>query len=86
MTFKEIPVEETTEDKFYFIAKTAGAKGYLFYSRYKSGKELFSTKPGIAIHYHGGPGLVKAFAKNASVPLVAIEIPDNHAKLWRAKK
>lgn len=60
----------------------------MFYSRGLNGKNLWSVKPGIAIQAYGGEQLVTTFAKNKAkgIELVAIEVPADADKRWRARK
>ena len=84
---KQIPVAETKEDKSYFIARSYNnGKSFDFWSCYLNGKENWSIKPGIAIRYHGGESLIRTFAKNPQAELIAIEVPADADKRWRARK
>ena len=84
---KQVPVEQTSEDKLYFIARTfSQGRGFDYWSLYLSGKEGWSVKPGIAMRFYGGAALVKTFAKNPQANLVAIEVPADADKRWRARK
>lgn len=58
----------------------------MFYSRGLNGKTLWSVKPGIAIQAYGGKQLIKTFATNAALNLVAIEVPADASTRWRARK
>ena len=81
---KIIPVEETTEAGTYFIGRR-DASGCDFYSRDKRGRTCFTSKPGLAIRYAGGPGLVRDFARNPGIRLVAIEVPSDSNKRWKRR-
>lgn len=82
-----VPVEETKPEKAYFIARGSPGR-MMFYSRYLSGKHAWSVKPGIAIQAYGGEQLVKTFEKNKAngIELVAVEVPADADKRWRARK
>lgn len=84
---KEVPVEETSPDKAYFIAVPNGPRGaHWYWSRMLNGKEQWTVKAGIAIQYYGGENLVEMFRKNASKTLIALEVPDDADKRWKARK
>lgn len=83
---KIIPVEETREDKSYFITRGHGTHGTSYWSEYLNGKQAWSIKPGIAMHVCGGPALVATFAKNPHVALAAMEVPHDAAKRWRRRR
>ncbi len=82
---KIIPVEETLETHEYFIGRR-GKSCCSFWSRLKSGKTEFTSKPGIALRYSGGPRMVEDFARNSKLNLVAIEVPPDADKLWKRRK
>ena len=80
-----VPVGETTEDKTYFIGRKYG-NTYMFWSCGLNSKESFTTKPGIAIRFVGGHKLERVFYANPHVQLVAIEVPHDADKRWKARK
>jgi hypothetical protein len=82
-----VSVAETKPDQLYFIARGRPGR-FMFYSRYLSGKCAWSVKPGIAIQAYGGEQLVKTFEKNKAngIELVAVEVPADASKRWRARK
>ncbi len=57
----------------------------LFWCRYLSGKEQWSSKPGIAIRFVGDAAFVKKLSEYNG-QLVAIEVPSDADKRWRARK
>jgi len=82
---KIIPVEETLESKEYFIGREC--RDYCdFYCRNKAGKNVWAGKPGIALHFAGGPKMVSDFTKNPHVNLVAIEIPADADRRWSRRR
>lgn len=84
---KKVPVAETTEEGTYFIAKQNGTSGsYFFWSTYLSGKEGWSVKPGLGNRYKGGASLARMFGKNSGMNLVAIEVPPDADKRWKARR
>ena len=84
---KQVPVADTKEDKSYFVARFYNnGNSFDFWSCYLSGKETWSVKPGIAIQYHGGESLIRTFAKNPNINLVAIEVPADANKRWKSRK
>lgn len=84
---KQIPVEQTSKDKLYFLARSYNnGNSFDFWSKYLNGTETWSVKPGIAVRFYGGEQLVKTFAKNPGVPLVAIEVPADADSRWRKRK
>ena len=82
------PLTETEEGKFYFLGYQHGLSttSFWLWSQYRSGKQNWSTKPGIGIHFAGGPALDKYISSNSVKNLVALLVPDDHAKRWKAKK
>ncbi len=83
---KEVPVSEIDPAKHYFIAMhPGGGSSTWFWSEYLSGKQQWSSKPGIAIRFHGGPGLVAEIEKKGG-KICAVEVPADADKRWRARK
>lgn len=83
---KEVPVSDIAPDKTYFIAMhPGGGSSVWFWSQYLSGKENWSSKPGIAMRFRGGPALVAEITKREG-KLFAVEVPGDADKRWRARK
>ena len=89
---KEVPVAEIVEAKSYFIARkwiagNSRTPSYLFHSRLLNGKSDWTCKPGIGIRYVGGAALKEELSKDrGDVILVAIEVPSDASKRWKARK
>lgn len=87
---KEVPVEDVSTEKFYWIAKIWGETCAL-YSRWKNGKTAWSSKPGIAVHFKGSLALLDEVRKqNATeregVRWILIEVPADASKRWKSRK
>lgn len=86
----EVPLDKLDPSKDYFVARrwldSNKRPCYEFYSRLLNGKDTWSGKPGIAIRYPGKPELKAAILKNSHVELIAVEVPSDADKRWRARK
>jgi hypothetical protein len=83
--FKEVSQSDIQDGQSYFLARKIKTSIW-FWSQPKNGPEKWTSKPGIAVHFVGGDDLRKVFDKNRQVEMVAIEVPSDHAKRWRARK
>ncbi len=84
---KVVPIDQLEPTGEYFIAKPVGVpphEGMLFYGRGLNGKNTWTTKPGIAIRVYGNEKLVQAL--NANPGIVAVKVPPDADKRWRARK
>lgn len=83
----EVTVDNLDPDGYYFLAnrwESMGRVNYLYWSRGLNGKESWTSKPGIAIHIRGNDQFVKLLKSNPK--FVALKIPEDHAKRWKARK
>lgn len=87
---KVVALDALDPAKSYFISlrhhDAHGRPHYTFYSSYLSGRTTWSTKPGIAIQYQGGDTLRNDILKNNHLDLVALEVPADADKRWKARK
>lgn len=86
----ETPLDKLDPAKTYFITRrwkdTNDNPHYSFYCCGLNGKETWAGKPGIAIRYVGSPGLRDAILKNSHIDLIAVEVPIDADKRWKARK
>lgn len=83
---KYAEIDDIQENKEYFIGrrKENNCVGNLFWSRPLRGKDQWTVKPGIAIKYSGSEDFKEMLRKNPIA--IAIEVPANSDKRWRARK
>ena len=78
-------VLQFADAKAYFIAtRLNSGHGTMFWCQYLSGKEQWASKPDIAIQFNGTPAFVAEMRKQA-VSVVAVEVPDDADKRWKAR-
>lgn len=83
---KTVEVDDVQDGKTYFIGRRleSNAVGQLFWSRPLRGKDQWTVKPGIALRYTGDDDFREVLRKNPIA--VAIEVPANADRRWRARK
>ena len=81
----EISAELIEDGKEYFIAIKPVTKmvRHLFLATDKNGNARWSQKPGIANSYVGSESMRQEMA--AREDLIAVEVPKNAGKKWRAR-
>lgn len=84
---KEVLLSEAKEGNSYFVAKKIGTE-YYYLSRTKqdrrNGTNSWSVKPGIAMHCIFNEKVRSALL--ADDGLVLLEIPNDHATRWKARR
>lgn len=85
---KPVAVADVQNGKLYFVGlKPKWKYGvWQFWSEYLNGKTGWSIKPGIAMQCKGGDKLRKLLTEKASDGVIAIEVPKDADKRWRARK
>lgn len=92
---KAVEATNIEEGKIYFFAKTYG-RGFDFWSQWKNGRKCWSGKPGIAMRFQGGTDFRADIERNQkkfdaemgdkAPKFMAIEVPADADKRWRARK
>lgn len=83
---KIVKPKDIKKGKLYFLSmvqKPGSMTPQLLWAEGKDGKRIWSEKPGIAIKCKGGSAF-KAFMEKDEL-LVAIEVPKNADRRWRAR-
>lgn len=79
--------DEIIDGKDYFLAVERGEephKNYMFYSQDIKGKNILSSKPGIATHIIGNDKLRAILVEHHDH--VAIDIPADAERRWKRRK
>jgi hypothetical protein len=85
----EVPVDQLDPNEYYFLAKTwmfNERPQYCYYMRGLNGRASWGSKPGIAVHFRGDEKMKTLINQNQNQSFVALKIPEDYAKRWKARK